>query len=333
MESYSWLDSINPFTADQLEELKANPGWQPERYGHTADELRPTFEQILRRCNRDMWKRYRDNAKAARKAEADFRVPMPTGTPGPKQNVELAARIKGFVAEGKSSEQIRQILEGEKVNLEKLIRYRKADLDSWIEARLSESSGHSEPKGGVDVGPYTVKIPNRFFGSGMAARLGCSASLVYLALWDHANRNSNTFKASDRALASDTGLGTRTICNVVSGSANAALSRSRARRGRAIPTRCTGPLSNGFPLRKDSGQSESPGRFTRSEQRYRSKSCASVLRIVCRPLMQALLIPRVNFADPAKCFHEGEEEKVLSRSKRCSVQAHRAQKDFDKLTC
>ncbi len=87
VESYSWLDSINPFTADQLEELKANPGWQPERYGHTADELRPTFEQILRRCNRDMWKRYRDNAKAARKAEADFRVPMPTGTPGPKQNV------------------------------------------------------------------------------------------------------------------------------------------------------------------------------------------------------------------------------------------------------
>ena len=27
--------------------------------------------------------------------------------------------------------------------------------------------------------------------------------------------------------------------------------------------------------------------------------------------MQALLIPRVNFADPAKCFYEGEEKKVL----------------------
>jgi hypothetical protein len=68
-------------------------------------------------------------------------------------------------------------------------------------------------KGKVDVGPYT-KIPNRFFGSGTAAKLGCSASLVYLALLDHANRNSsNTFKASDRALASDTGLATRTICD------------------------------------------------------------------------------------------------------------------------
>jgi hypothetical protein len=68
-------------------------------------------------------------------------------------------------------------------------------------------------KGTVDVGPYT-KIPNRFFGSSTAAKLGCSASLVYLALLEHANRNSsNTFKASDQALASETGLGTRTICD------------------------------------------------------------------------------------------------------------------------
>jgi hypothetical protein len=68
-------------------------------------------------------------------------------------------------------------------------------------------------KGKVDVGPYT-KIPNRFFGSGTAAKLGSSASLVYLALCEHANRDSNnTFKASDRALASETGLGTRTICD------------------------------------------------------------------------------------------------------------------------
>ena len=67
--------------------------------------------------------------------------------------------------------------------------------------------------GKVDVGPYT-KIPNKFFGSGTAAKLGCSASLVFLALCEHANReSSNTFKASDRALASETGLGTRTICD------------------------------------------------------------------------------------------------------------------------
>lgn len=65
----------------------------------------------------------------------------------------------------------------------------------------------------VDVGPYTP-IPNRFFGSGLAAKLGCSASLLYIVLWDHANRkSSNTFSVSDRALASDTGLGTRTICD------------------------------------------------------------------------------------------------------------------------
>lgn len=82
LESYSWLDSINPFTADQLEELKANPGWQPERYPHTIDELRPTFEQILKRCNRAEWKRYCDNAIAARKAGAYSHVPMPRGKLG-----------------------------------------------------------------------------------------------------------------------------------------------------------------------------------------------------------------------------------------------------------
>ncbi len=48
----------------------------------------------------------------------------------------------------------------------------------------------------------------------MAAKLGPSATLLYVALCDHANRgSSNTFKASDKALASDTGIATRTICN------------------------------------------------------------------------------------------------------------------------
>lgn len=66
----------------------------------------------------------------------------------------------------------------------------------------------------VDVGPFT-KIPNRFFGSGMAARVGPTASLFYLVLCDYANRNSNnTFKASDKVLAADTGLAPRTFCNV-----------------------------------------------------------------------------------------------------------------------
>lgn len=65
----------------------------------------------------------------------------------------------------------------------------------------------------VDIGPYT-KIPNKFFASGTAAKLRCSASIVFLALCEHANRNSsNTVKASDKALASETGLGPRTICD------------------------------------------------------------------------------------------------------------------------
>jgi hypothetical protein len=65
----------------------------------------------------------------------------------------------------------------------------------------------------VDIGPYT-QIPNRFFGSGMAARLGPSAGFIYLALCDHANRNGDvSFKASDKALASETTIAPRTICN------------------------------------------------------------------------------------------------------------------------
>jgi hypothetical protein len=65
----------------------------------------------------------------------------------------------------------------------------------------------------VDIGPYT-QIPNRFFGSGMAARIGPSAGYIYLALCDYANRESAmTFKTSDKALASETTFAPRTICN------------------------------------------------------------------------------------------------------------------------
>jgi hypothetical protein len=65
----------------------------------------------------------------------------------------------------------------------------------------------------VDIGPFT-KLPNKLFGSGYAARLGPSATVLYVALCEHANRNgSNSFKASDRSLSADTGLSTRTICD------------------------------------------------------------------------------------------------------------------------
>lgn len=65
----------------------------------------------------------------------------------------------------------------------------------------------------VEIGPFT-KVPSKFFGSGTASLLGTSASIVFLALCEHANRNgSNTFTTSDKALASDTGLGPRTICD------------------------------------------------------------------------------------------------------------------------
>jgi hypothetical protein len=65
----------------------------------------------------------------------------------------------------------------------------------------------------VEIGLFT-KIPSKFFGSGTASSLGTSASLLFLALCEHANRNnSNTFKSSDKALATDAGIAPRTICD------------------------------------------------------------------------------------------------------------------------
>ena len=83
----------------------------------------------------------------------------------------------------------------------------------WSDSPPSSGENKWRRQGKVEIGPYS-KMPRMFFGSGKASSLGASAALVLLALCEHANRNnSNTFKVSDRALASDTGLGTRTICD------------------------------------------------------------------------------------------------------------------------
>lgn len=65
----------------------------------------------------------------------------------------------------------------------------------------------------VDIGHFS-KMPNKLFGSGTVARLGPSASLLFLALCEHANQESdNSFRVSDRTLAADTGLSARTLCD------------------------------------------------------------------------------------------------------------------------
>ena len=81
------------------------------------------------------------------------------------------------------------------------------------EARRSERNKSRANPMPVDIGNFS-KMPNLFFGSGWAARLGLSPTVLFLALCEQANRNSaNAFAVSDRALASDTGLGPRTICD------------------------------------------------------------------------------------------------------------------------
>lgn len=65
----------------------------------------------------------------------------------------------------------------------------------------------------VEIGPW-FKMPNNIFRSGTAAKLGKMETLLYAALCEFANgEGENTFRASDKQLASVTGIGTRTICD------------------------------------------------------------------------------------------------------------------------
>jgi len=78
---------------------------------------------------------------------------------------------------------------------------------------MSELQTANKGKGPDDIGPFT-KIPNKLFSSGLASQLGSSATLVYVALCEHYNRDSeNEFVASNKALASETGLSDGTINN------------------------------------------------------------------------------------------------------------------------
>ena len=83
----------------------------------------------------------------------------------------------------------------------------------WPNTPPASGKGEGKRQGTVEIGPFS-KMPAKFFSSGTAANLGRSAALLFLALCEHANRNNgNTFKASDNALASDTGGAPRTICD------------------------------------------------------------------------------------------------------------------------
>lgn len=86
-----------------------------------------------------------------------------------------------------------------------------------VQATDDENEDWPEPEPqrqkSFDIGPY-ARFPNKFFSSGMACKVGTSASVLYFAFCENANRNrkqSNTFKASDKALASETGLSPRTM--------------------------------------------------------------------------------------------------------------------------
>jgi hypothetical protein len=79
-----------------------------------------------------------------------------------------------------------------------------------------EDTSHQWPrtqKPKLDIGDW-ARFPNKFFGSGTGRKVGTSTCVLYFALCETANRNrepSNTFKTSDKRLASETGLSSRTM--------------------------------------------------------------------------------------------------------------------------
>jgi len=84
--------------------------------------------------------------------------------------------------------------------------------ENWEDSAGPEPSRNKS----MEIGPF-AKVPNRYFGSGLARKVGPSASLLYFALCEIANRDrahSNTFKKSDKFLAKESGLSPRTIRNV-----------------------------------------------------------------------------------------------------------------------
>lgn len=71
-----------------------------------------------------------------------------------------------------------------------------------------------KPRNGTNTGKSFFKVPGKLFASGTAQSLGTSATLLYVALWEHANRPnfpSNTFETTNKRLSSETGLSPRTI--------------------------------------------------------------------------------------------------------------------------
>jgi len=81
-------------------------------------------------------------------------------------------------------------------------------LDDGLERGRGERS--------LDIGLF-ARFPNKFFGSGLARKIGPSASVLYLALCETANRGNgrnNIFTARDKSLAWETGLSPRTIRNL-----------------------------------------------------------------------------------------------------------------------
>ena len=78
----------------------------------------------------------------------------------------------------------------------------------------TDNRDDDKPHNGVNTGKSFFKVPGKLFASGLAQTLRTSATLLYCALWENANRPtfpSNTFETTDKRLSFETGLSPRTI--------------------------------------------------------------------------------------------------------------------------
>ncbi len=132
--------SVRPFVRELLEHLCIEANSEKDSIFLSLDKVMKQFWPILRAVcerqetrphvpNRDVTdlearlgskpfrQLYHDALDVAFDVKFGHMQEFTKGTPGPKQNLERAARIKELVADGKNSEQIRQMLETEGVNL------------------------------------------------------------------------------------------------------------------------------------------------------------------------------------------------------------------------
>ena len=197
-----------------------------------------------------------------------------------------------------------------------------------------DSAGPEPSKKSVGIGPF-AKVPNRYFGSGMARKVGPSASLLYFALCEIANRDqdhSNTFRESVSFLRKETGLSSRTIRNVRIKLLENGLVECRRENGQSytytlLPQKLP-RVPNAARLREKrknrvrwppeerNTSRDAPANSARGTADFAELGAAKFAGVtskLCWRVRLTLLERAAYFADPSRFLPQGSREKVVMR--------------------